>query len=299
MSDFAERMLEQTTGCTVRITQLSNRRQMTPSQVSNVAALFKADERSVSGSRMVINPKHEAVAEVCRKLRRMKEFVVDRTMTYKPQLNLVRVDQVAVINDWLPDATDELNGLIGDLNSAWGDVKEEAKGRLKGLYQEADYPESPSGHYGFRVEFPGVEPDPKLMQLHPDLFAAERARVLQDLQAAADRAERAARDQLAELLRHFVERLGVDDEGNPQMLRTSTVSNIREFVASFSSVTLGSNTELDALVAEVEGLANRYDPKEIRKDSLKRGEVREASELLLEKIDTLIVAQPSRVLDLD
>lgn len=300
-ADFGKQLQAQTTGCRLTTFSLSLRRTMPKGAVNQVADLFSAEAKSLSGSRAIVNRKHELVKPVLATLRKAKDFVNAYSIDYPEKgVRLVKIANISWMNETVEQYRSELAAALAELDAGWETVKADAQERLGELYDESDYPASPSSGYGLELSFPAIKPDDRLAQLHPELYAQEQARIIARFDDAVKTAEATAADELALMLEHLIERLAPDETGATKKLHESTVDNLTEFAKRFKSISIGSNTDLDRLVAEVEAAAGGIDVKELRKSD-------EGSKALLQakfaelraSVDKLVIARPGRDIDLD
>ena len=89
--------------------------------------------------------------------------------------------------------------------------------------------------------------------LNPALYEAERARVASRFDQAVQLAEQAFQDEFVKLVSHLSERIsGSGDDGERKVFRDSAVGNLSEFFERFKSLNVGSNAQLDELVAQAQ-----------------------------------------------
>ena len=298
---IGEELQKKTSGVRIATQALSMSRAMTTTQIHQVAMLFSADHRSVRGGRAVLNRKHPLIAPVLKLIHDARSYVAARTVDYPdPGIRLIRLDQIESMTAEINKRKGELSKCLDELDEHWEEVKEDARERLKELYIESDYPAVPSTGFGIELSFPAIAPDDRLKKLHPDLYAAEQARVAAKFQEAIEQAEALAAAKMQELLGHFLERLSPSEDGKPKKLHESTLGNIRDAVEAFKSTTIGSNEQLDQIVAEIEALSAGVDAKSIRKASPEgRSDIEKQFAAMLKRVDELVEIRPVRQIDLD
>ncbi len=300
-SDFGQKLQEQTIGVRLSVTALGCRRVMSRQQLIEVANLFDADERSVSGSKAIVNRKHELVSPIHSALSDIKAFVNDRTVKYPEQgLRLARVDQIETLTAGVDQRKAHLAGLVAELTANWATVVAEARQRLDKLFDEADYPSTPKHSYGVVLSFPEIQPDSRLMELNPKLYAEQQAIIAAKFSDAVAVAEAAAAQELQKLLSNLIERLKPGPEGEKKILKGSTVANIGDFIELFKCKTISSNAGLEALMSKVEQMAGGLSAEDLRKASAEgRQQVIAGLEGVMNEVGSLIEAMPVRTIDLD
>ena len=301
MTEFGKQLQEQTIGVRLSINALGCRRTMSKGQLIEVANLFDADERSVSGSKAIINRKHELIKPIHSVLSDAKSYIRARTIDYPEQgLRLCRVDQIETLTEGIKHRQDHLAELVDNLCGNWASVVSEAKARLDKLFDESDYPTSPKSHYAIYLGFPEIKPDQRLMQLNPQLYAEQQAIIAAKFEEAVIVAEAAAAQELQKLLSNLVDKLKPDADGSKKILKGSAVQNISEFVDLFKAKTIKSNAGLEALMVKVQAMAGGLDADDLRKATAEqRDAVANGLQEVLHEVSGLIEAMPVREIDLD
>ncbi len=301
-TDFATQLRQQTTGCRLSTFGMTTRRTMSKAQIERVAETFHADSEHVGGSRKVIDRKHELVKPIYALLLRAKALIVAHTIDYPERgLRLAKVGKIDWLNEKVSEMQTELESYLVQLDEGWDEIKQQARERLGELYCEADYAVTPSRSFGLEISFPAIEPDRRLMTLHPELYAREQARIQSRFDDAVRNAEAAAAEQLQKLLQHFVAKLTeTDEDGKRKTFKDSTFTNIIEFVQQFRELSIGSNDQLDELVGQIEQVASGIDISKVRKaGDAERRDVADQFAQLLAKVDSLAIDRPVREMDLE
>jgi hypothetical protein len=177
----------------------------------------------------------------------------------------------------------------------WVDLA--ARRRLGSLYVEADYPDSLDGLFAVSWDYPAIEPPSYLVQLSPELYRRERERVAARFEEAVRLAEEAFRVEFARLVSHLAGRLsGADAEGRPLVFRDTAVTNLREFFDRFRSLSVRSDADLDALVAEAQRVVQGLSPQDLRDESGLRRTVATQLARVQSDLEALLVDWPNRSL---
>lgn len=301
MTDFADKLRSETIGIRLERTYLGTRKTMAKADVERVASLFGAEHDSVGGSRAVLNRKHELLKPVFQMMNDTPNFLAANTIDYPERgVRLIKLSRVDWMQEQIVARSATLCEHLEALDAGWDTVVAEARERLGDLFNPADYHVTPSRMFSISLSFPAIKPDDRLLQLHPELYAAEQARIKARFDEAIKNAEAAATEELGELLKHFIERLSHSEDGKRKVMRDSVVDSITEFAERFKSLSIGSNSDLDALVAEVQDLASGIDVKAVRKaDQTSRQQLSAKLAGTLSKLDSLIMVRPARSIDLD
>ena len=189
---------------------------------------------------------------------------------------------------------EELTQAEADLNAVYEEVKADARRRLGGLFNPADYPEEVRGLFGVEWDFPSVEPPGYLLRIAPEVYEQERRRVAARFDEAVRLAEQAFASEFTRLLAHLTERLGEGEGGQRKVFRDSAVANLTEFFQRFHDLNVRSNPELDALVEQAQRLVRGVAPQDLRDDDGLRRRVAEEMGRVRVLTEALVVDAPRR-----
>ncbi|MFH5806911.1 hypothetical protein, partial [Alienimonas sp. DA493] len=191
----------------------------------------------------------------------------------------------------------ELADAAAEVDRQRDELVSRARRRLGDLFDPADYPPSLSPLFGLSWDLPAIEPPDYLRRLSPRLYQQECDRVRQRFEQAVELAEQAFAQELAQLVEHLRERLTGGEGGGPRVFRDSAVENLTEFFQRFRRLNVNSSPDLDAVVAEAEGLMRGVDPADLRASTgvgWLQDRVREGLAGVAEALDPLIADAPRR-----
>lgn len=294
--DIGQKLRDETCGCRLLIQKPQFVRKMSEAHLSQVEELFRADKRSLKGSRKIINSSHKYVQPVVSILNEVRFYVRARTVDYPEQgLRLVRVDRIEKLKDGFDSRRDELLAALAELDAHWDEVKGEAAERLRELYNPTDYAAVPSSAFGMALSFPAIAPDERLKQLNPKLYQQMQQQIAARFEQAVQVAEAQAVEEVNKLLRHLSDRMKPDENGESKILRGSTVNKLHEFLDVFKEKTVTSNEQVEALIAQVEAIAGGVSAEDIRKsDPVERAKLQGQLDEVITQADKLLESMPVR-----
>ena len=132
------------------------------------------------------------------------------------------------------------------------------------------------------------------MQLHPEIYEQERARVAQRFEQAIELAEQAFLGEFARLVSHLTERLTDSGDGNRKVFRDSVMVNLVEFFERFKQLNVRSNPDLDHLVERAQRVVQGLDAQVLRDDAGLRKSIAEQLSQVQNAMDGMLVDQPRR-----
>jgi hypothetical protein len=270
-------------------------RSLSNQQKEEVSAGYAAAARFLTAGKKILDVRHEAFRRLSSIKTRLGNYWRGVSLPFtEPGVRLLRQSDVESFVHTMEGFRDELTWAEADLNAVYDEVKADAHRRLGRLYNPADYPPEVRGLFGVEWDFPSVEPPSYLMQIAPEVYEQERARVAARFDEAVRLAEQAFAAEFAKLLSHLTERLGEGCDGERRVFRDSAVTNLGEFFSRFSHLNVRSNPELDALVEQAQQLVRGVGPQDLRDDGGLRCRVAEKMAQVQTRVEALIVDAPRR-----
>ena len=291
----AERLRTTMAAMRLSFTWFGTRKTLSPDQKAQAAESFGAEGSYLSAGKKLIDVKHPAFRAVSAVRNRAVSYFKGVSLPDpEPAIRLVRQDRLDEITERMQEFRDELDIAVTHLDRAYGYLKSAARERLGSLYNEGDYPESMQGLFSMDVDFPSVEPPDYLRQLNPALYRQECQRVQSRFNEAVQLAEQAFCEELARLVSHLTERLSGTDDGRPKVFRDSAIENLSEFFERFRQLNIGSNEQLDTLVADAQRVIRGVRPQHLRDDQPLRQHVATELSAVQSVLDGLLVDRPRR-----
>ena len=159
---------------------------------------------------------------------------------------------------------------------------------------------SPNGYQQLRGlfaidwEFPSVEPPDYLLQLSPDLYEQEQARVAGRFEEAVQMAEQAFISELAKLVSHLTERITGADGSEHKIFRDSAITNLVEFFDRFKQLNVRSSGQLDDLVEQARLVVQGVEPQQLRERADLRQHVSNQLSQVQSALDGMMIDRPRR-----
>jgi len=289
----------------VSFTMMGTKRALEDAKLTTAAAAFGADTDFLGASKKLLNTKDPAFSAVTKIKSRIGTLWHDCTLPYtEPGIRLMRENRLNTFVEQITAYRDELHAAVDALESSYSRLREEARYKLGDLFNESDYPLTLIGLFDVTWEFPNVTPPDYLRTLNPALYEAERARMMGRFNEAVTLAEQAFMAEFQGLVSHLAERLtGVNEStGQPKAFKDSTVNNLREFFDKFSSLSVRSSPQLDAMVEQAKGLLSGVDPSSLKPENghttaaqdVLRKHIADAMKGIGNTLDGLIVDKPRR-----
>lgn len=173
---------------------------------------------------------------------------------------------------------------------------EDAKGRLNGLFNPADYPGDEKVRAAFYVDvrYLAFGVPEKLEGIRRDIFEREKQKAEAQWREASDEVQQALRAGLADVVDHMVERLQGNGGEKPKVFRDSLVGNMQEYLELFAPRNVTDDAQLAQLVDRCKGVLDGVDADALRSSAAIRNKVREGMTQVQAVLDTMVIDRPAR-----
>jgi hypothetical protein len=210
------------------------------------------------------------------------------------QFQITESEIIAAFDQQLTDLREELAGAVEELNGRYAELRDAARDRLGRLYDPTDYPADLHGMIAIDWDYPSVEPPQYLLELKPELYEQEQARMMARFEEAVKLAEDAFTTEFGKLVAHLRDRLSGDVDGKPRIFRDSCVDNLTEFFSRFRALSVRSRPELDELVEQARQLVAGVAPQDRRDSEGLRQQIHGQLSAMQSALDGLLVDRPRR-----
>jgi hypothetical protein len=291
----AERLRRTAAAVRVHFTWWGVRRALSAAQKEEIGDAYAADARLISASKKLVDTRHDAFRTLTAIRTRAIQAWRGLTLPYvEPGVRLIRQADIAPFVHILEGFREELTAAERALEGVYEQVKADAQRRLGRLYDPADYPSALCGLFTLDFDFPSVEPPSYLLRIAPDVYRQEQERVAARFEEAVRLAEQAFIAELGQLVTHLTERLGAGPDGQKKIFRDSAINNLVDFFGRFRALNVGSNAQLDDLVAQAQRVVRGVEPQALRdRDGLRQHVAKQLGQVQA-TLDTMVIDAPRR-----
>ena len=229
----------------------------------------------------------------------IRKFLYTRCLPslFKDGVYLVPTSLIEEVEAKLTAFAEKRRQLVAAFLEAYPSLMEDAKTRLRTTYNAADYPPVERLEMAFRMDWryvafsvPGT-----LKTVSKDLFRKEQEKAANQWQEALEEIRALLRTHLGEMVKHMVDRLsGTGKDGKPKIFKNTLVTNMTEFLDTFTARNITDDKELSEVVAKVRELLNGVDAQTLRTSSALRQSLRNEFCSLQGTLDSLVTSRPSR-----
>lgn len=210
--------------------------------------------------------------------------------------HFVPLVSVERINDRLEDYRAERDVAVTVLCDALERLIEQDRERLGPLFNAGDYPtvEEIQRAYSLEWSYMALDAPKSLQAVSEEMYLAAKQKMELNIAEATDAVRSVLRAQFKELVDHLVDRLTPAPDGTKKIFRNSLTENVNAFLDSFGDRNITEDAELARLVEDARKLLGGEDAESLRSQDYVREAVRSGFSQVQDKLDELIVNEPTR-----
>ena len=278
------------------VSSLGNRKKLASDQIE-----VEADKTMISATKQLLDA--EEFNDIKKLDSETKAWIAKRALPsfFKAGIYLIPIPLVEPIDKRLESYRIERDELVAKFVNAYSRLKEEARTRLNGVFNEADYPplSAVAKAFSVRSNYVVFDTPSALKGISEEMWQREKARAEEQWRDASAEIQNAVRVSFAELVTHMTERLKPGEDGKPKVFRDTLIGNMGEFLELFEARNITNDTELAELVNKAKAIMQNVDPEKLRKDKNLRETVQANMESMKATLDAMIVTKTSRQINLD
>ena len=293
---MATSLQETTVILSIRLGVPGNRRKVSSSQVE-----VDADKTAVHVSKELV--RSPELAEVNALDTDLRRWLYSRSLpsrVLKQGMHRLPVATVEAFEQYLEEYQGKRSEIIGRFIESYPALVETARETLRDLFDASDYPpaEDMRRHFGCEYAYLTLDTPSALANVSKEILARERAKAVEAARQEVLTIQQAMRQELADLLSHAVERLGLETDGKrrgkPKTFRNTLITGMRDFFTTFEGRNVVGDEELAGLVESARQVLNGATPDKLRKDSTARAVVKSSLAAVRGIMDDNTMLKPSR-----
>lgn len=279
----------------IGFTKFGARKALNHVQLQEAAEAFQASPRYLGAAKKLFDTKHPQWLGVVKVFSAIRSYWIGMTLPFPdPGVRLIRQEAVELFNERMQQFQKQLEDAVAALEERYAELRNDAHEKLGTLFNDLDYPPQMTGLFRLDWDFPSVEPPQYLMQLNPQLYAEQQARIAARFDEAARLAEEAFSGEFAKLVGHLAERLSGAD-GQKKVFRDSAITNLREFFDRFKALKVGTDgSEIEQMMGQVEQMLAGVDPQSLRENNDLRATIAAQLANVQQQLDGMMVDAPRR-----
>lgn len=273
-----------------------NRRKVSTSEVE-----VDADKSMISLSKDLLDSEElKAVRKFDGQVRR---WVLTRCLPsyFREGFYLLPVGLISEVDQELSAKAQEREQLISAFLASYPTKVEEARGRLRSLFNPTDYPSEQRLYRAFvwEVKYISFSVPGTLQEVNRELWEREQQKAERYWQETANEVRSALRESMAGLVNHLVDKLGYEDGGKPRIFRDSAVEKLSDFLETFYKRDITNDSDLTPIVEKAKALLDGVDPELLRRSPKAREAIKEGFGRVKLALDAMLVDRPARMISFD
>lgn len=184
--------------------------------------------------------------------------------------------------------------LIDEFEKKYDEAKKDAKKRLGDQFNEALYPpfEYIRARYGVTHRWRSYDVDAHLSEVSEELHREEAEKARAEWADTAIELRDVLRSEMVNLVEHFADRLGKDEEtGKPKTFYGTRLTRLVEFLDTFADRNLTNDDELASIAKKAKALVDGVDVKQIRKSESLRSALETGFNKIKEEAAKMVIVR--------
>jgi len=206
---------------------------------------------------------------------------------------LVSKEALTGIDEKLQQYKKEFWDKVHDFELLFEMAKEEARGYLGDLYNEADYPMDILRKFHFDWRFLILEVPGKSTVLPPEIYEREKEKFQTLMEETRELAISALREEFGQIVHRLAEKLD-KDSAQPKIIKSAMFSRLRDFLDDFGARNIFEDEVLVELSQQARALIDGVSPAGIKRNDVMRQKIKNEMNDLKSAIDAAMEDMPRR-----
>ena len=282
-------LAKQTVFIKLHLGLLGNSRKVSSSRVE-----VDADKALIRVSKTLLDsPELQAIRTIDGDIRR---YLYDTCLPFEVGIHLLPLGLLETVDEKLREFNDKRRVLVEVFLAAYPRLCQEAAGRLRTLYNPADYlpADEVRSRFTFSWQYVSYGVPEQLREISARMFQTERDKAAQAMSEACAEVQQVMRASLLELVSHLRDRLADQADGKSQRLRESTLQKLRDFLGTFDLRNVVDDQDLKEQVDRARALLEGVSTDALRNMPMIRARVREGMAKVAAQMDVLAGDRVSR-----
>lgn len=272
-----------------------HRRQVDKQTRGILADAITADHKTLSASTAVYSKEIPCIAFINELKSNIEQYWKEKTIPYvEDGVRLLPKSYAAEFDATMKQFDQQLLTHAQNVGNDRDLIIGEARTRRGAAFREADYPQDLAILFSLEWSFPALAPSPHIKAEHPDIYAAEIAKVKAKLKETAELAEAAFVEELQQLTAHIVDILTPKPDGEQKAFKNSNLKNVLDFFERFKTLNITNNEELAAIAAQAADICQGIDGKTIKKNDVLKESVKHEFADVANKLTAMLETLPRR-----
>jgi len=214
-------------------------------------------------------------------------------------ISMIPKDSLSQVDEQLQQFQTRFWSKVNDFEELYEVARDEARGVLKELFQEDEYPVRIRSKFNFEWRYLALGVPTRTTILTPAIYEREKDKFQKLMDETRELAITALREEFSEIVTHLVERLDSNSNGKGKTISSSMFNKLHQFIDDLGSKNLFGDAELTELAEEARAAIRGVNPSGVKYSNSIRERVHNQMSNIKTIIDVSIEDMPRRKLRLE
>jgi len=214
-------------------------------------------------------------------------------------ISMIPKDSLSQVDEQLQQFQTRFWSKVNDFEELYEVARDEARGVLKELFDESEYPARIRSKFNFEWRYLTLGIPGRTSILTPAIYEREKDKFQKLMDETRELAITALREEFSEIVTHLVERLDSNSNGKGKTISSSMFNKLHQFIDDLGSKNLFGDAELTELAEEARAAIRGVNPSGVKYSNSIRERVHNQMSNIKTIIDVSIEDMPRRKLRLE
>jgi hypothetical protein len=214
-------------------------------------------------------------------------------------ISMIPKDSLSQVDEQLQRFQTRFWSKVDDFEELYEVARDEARGVLKELFDESEYPSRIRSKFNFEWRYLALGVPTRTTILTPAIYEREKEKFQKLMDETRELAVTALREEFSEIVTHLVERLDSNSNGRGKTISNNMFNKLNQFIDDLGSKNLFGDAELTELAEQAKAAIRGVNPSGVKYSDTIRERVSNQMENIKTIIDASIEDMPRRKLRLE
>jgi N-methylhydantoinase A/oxoprolinase/acetone carboxylase beta subunit len=212
---------------------------------------------------------------------------------------MIPKDSLSQVDEQLQQFQIRFWSKVDDFEELYEVARDEARGVLKELFQEDEYPVRIRSKFNFEWRYLALGVPTRTTILTPAIYEREKEKFQKLMDETRELAVIALREEFSEIVTHLVERLDSNSNGKGKTISSTMFNKLHQFIDDLGSKNLFGDAELTELAEQAKAAIRGVNPSGVKYSDTIRERLNNQMSNIKTIIDSSIEDMPRRKLRLE
>jgi len=214
-------------------------------------------------------------------------------------ISMIPKDSLSQVDEQLQRFQTRFWSKVDDFEALYEVARDEARGVLKELFDESEYPKRIRSKFNFEWRYLALGVPTRTTILTPAVYEREKEKFQKLMDETRELAVTALREEFSEIVTHLVERLDSNSNGRGKTISSTMFNKLHQFIDDLGSKNLFGDESLTELAEQAKAAIRGVNPSGVKYSDTIRERVSNQMGNIKTIIDASIEDMPRRKLRLE